>query len=80
MVLFIGEDATSFERHNRLICAEYRKSAPNKFVINELADLSFTMRREDILNLNSIQEVLTKYPFLKEEDEVIYNICNIFIS
>ena len=37
-----------------------------------LANLSFAMRREDILNTLSLKEVLLRYPFLQQEDEVHY--------
>ena len=61
----------SFQRHNKIICAEYKKSVPNKSVVDELASLSFAMRRADILDVKSVMEVFIKYPFLREEDEVI---------
>ena len=60
----------SFECHNKMICAEYKKKSPNKAVVDELVNLSFAMRREDLLTTSSMCEVFTRFPFLKEEEEV----------
>lgn len=70
IINFKGEDSESFKRHNKAIVAEYRRTSPDRELIKELADLSFAMRREDVLNTLSLKEVLAKYPFLQYEKQV----------
>ena len=66
-----GEDSTSFSRHNRLLLSESMKNHPNKAVVSEAMKLSFAMRRNDIVTSRPpIPELLEKYPFLGDMDEV----------
>ena len=60
----------SFQRHNKVLVAECRKPNPNQGLIDELANLSFSMRRQTILECVSLQEVLDTFPFLGKEREV----------
>ena len=70
-VIIIGEDNVSFENHNKLILIEYQKSSPNKIVVDDLVELSFAMRREDMtLNPLEMKQTLKKYPFFREEKMV----------
>ena len=67
-----GEDKFSFEQHNKLLKAELSKSKPNRIVVSEIMDLSFAMRRRDIIN-NGYPGVLALfeiYPALQDYDQV----------
>ena len=66
-----GEDSTSFSRHNRLLLSESMKNHPNRAVVLEAMKLSFVMRRNDIVTSRPpIPELLEKYPFLGDMNEV----------
>ena len=66
-----GEDKTSFERHNRVIRAELKKTRPNATVLKDIISRSYAMRRIDVLeNSYSLTEVFDKYPFLADPDQV----------
>ena len=67
-----GEDETSFERHNKQIKAELKKSrGPSQVVLKNLVDRSYAMRRNDVLaNSYGISDIFKKYPFLSEPDQV----------
>uniref|UniRef100_A0A1X7T6Y0 Uncharacterized protein n=1 Tax=Amphimedon queenslandica TaxID=400682 RepID=A0A1X7T6Y0_AMPQE len=45
----VGEDKTSFMRHNKLLKMEYKKVHPNMVIVSEAMILSFEMRRNDML-------------------------------
>ena len=67
----IGEDSVSFQRHVKALQAEFKKPRPNQQIVNELVELSFVMRRSDILdNLYDLPTIFEKYPFLRLENEV----------
>jgi hypothetical protein len=68
----IGEDETSFTRHNKLIKYEMSKgNKKNLVVLNDLIAQSFAMRRRDILdNSYHVNITLEKYPFLKHPNQV----------
>lgn len=69
-----GKNQTSFNKHNRLIQAEFKKSRPNLTVTKECITRSYPMRRVDILeNTYGLNEVFKKYPFLTEPDKVSKN-------
>lgn len=78
-----GEDDISFQRHNNQIKAELsKKGKRNQSIINSLVKQTFSMRRKDITeNPCHSSEVLKKYPFLKDVDQVHhlngykYNTC-----
>ena len=65
-----GEDETSFERHNRVLKSEYSKSNPNRHTVQELMNITFSMRRRDILSQGHTFNPLTKYPYLQEPSHV----------
>ena len=66
-----GEDQTSFERHNRQIKLELKKTRPNQVVLQDLISRSYAMRRIDILeNGYSVTEIFKMYPFLSKRDQV----------
>lgn len=67
-----GEDETSFERHNNQIKAEFsKKGKRNQAVLTALIAQTFPMRRKDITESPChSSEILVKYPFLKEGDQV----------
>lgn len=63
-----GEDDVSFQRHNRVLKTEYVKSHPNMHLVSELMNLTFAMRRADILNNPcDVNTILEKYPSLQTD-------------
>ena len=64
-----GEDQTSFDRHNRVLKAEYSKSNPNVKMVQELM-ITFPMRRRDILSDSHSFDPLKKYPYLQQPSHV----------
>ena len=63
-----GEDDVSFQRHNRVLKTEYTKAHHNMHLVSELMNLTFAMRRFDILNNPcDINGILEKYPFLQTD-------------
>lgn len=63
-----GKDQKSFERHNRVLLTQYGKSHPNHQIISDLMELTFAMRRSDILHTPmDIHGILQKYPFLQTD-------------
>ena len=71
-----GEDEHSFSRHNNLIKAELKKANVNRAILNKLADLSFAIRRRDILqNGSSLDAIYSSYPFLKDTNQVYSECC-----
>ena len=82
-VLPVGEDSTSFARHNRLLLAESVKAKPNRAAVAELMKLSYEMRRNEVVSHpHSLRHLLKEYPFLQDSDEVSKMIwlCTINIS
>lgn len=66
-----GEDETSFKRHNKVLQMEYKKSKPNMAVVTSLMERTYAFRRADILaNPSVITEILSKYPFLQNVEQV----------
>ena len=65
-----GEDQTSFDRHNRVLKAEYSKPNPNVKTVQELMKITFPMRRRDILSEGHSFDPLKKYPYLQQPSHV----------
>ena len=65
-----GEDSTSFDRHNRVLQLQFSKSHRNAAVVKELMDVSFPMRRRDIITNGHLFDIKTKFPFLQEPEHV----------
>ena len=59
-----GEDETSFLRHQRVLAAEFQKAHPSEQIIRELMQLTFPMRRKDILEDGHVFDPLEKFPYL----------------
>ena len=66
----VGEDKTSFERHNRVLKQEYAKTHPNVSVVKELMKTTFAMRRRDLLSHGHSYDIIGKYPCLQSPDHV----------
>ena len=73
-----GEDQTSFERHCRVLKAEYGKPNPNGKTGQQLMTLTFPMRRRDILSEGHTFDPLKKYPFLQQPSHVSTHILHVF--
>ena len=65
-----GEDSTSFERHNRVLQLQYSKSHRNAVIVKELMDVSFPMRRREIITNGHLFDIKKKFPFLQEPEHV----------
>ena len=66
------DDAVSFDRHNRVLIAEFKKNRRNSQVMSELMERTFQLRRKSILEESSdLKEVFKRFPFLQESDQVI---------
>ena len=69
-----GEDAVSYERHIKVLTAEYRKVKPNEGVVTELMAITFRQRREEVVEKAMlVSEVLLKFPFFHQYQQVIKN-------
>ena len=74
-----GEDEVSFERHNRVLQAEWKKSTRNIMVIEELMMRTYAFRRKKILEQPKVVEaLLTEYPFLQQPEQVCKANTNIY--
>ena len=65
-----GEDQTSFDRHNRVLKAEYSKPNPNVKMVQELMKITFPKRRRDILSEGHSFDPLKKYLYLQQPSHV----------
>lgn len=75
-----GEDVTSFERHNKVLQAEFKKSNHNAQVVCELMDRTFAFRRQDILaHTYDLQSLFEKYPFVQECEQVCWHLLNVTV-
>ena len=67
-----GEDDISFQRHNRVLQAEWSKVKRNVMMVEELMERTFPMRRREILeNSCDVQTLFKKFPFLQDPEQVI---------
>lgn len=65
------EDHASFKRHNVYLKKEFLKRVPNRELVSQLMELSFAMRRNDIVgNAKEVKEIINDYPFLGDAKEV----------
>ncbi len=67
-----GEDATSFERHNRMLTIEFSKPTPNNCNVEQIMKITYPMRRRDIIEFGHMKDynALVKYPFLQDSFHV----------
>ena len=66
-----GEDEVSFERHNRVLQVEWKKSSRNALVVEELMTRTFALRRKRIIeNPSDVQTLLSTFPFLQQLEPV----------
>ena len=77
-MLPVGEDSTSFARHNRLLLAESVKAKHNRATVAELMKVSYEMRRNEIFSNPRSLRLLKDYPFLKDSNEVSEMFLNFF--
>ena len=51
-----------------MLKAQYAKPHPNQQIVSELMQITFAMRRADILNFPcEVAQIFKKYPFLQTE-------------
>lgn len=66
-----GEDEAAYKHHNKSLMIEAKKSRPNGPVVSRLMERSFPFRRSEILNnATDISTLLSKYPFLRDLEQV----------
>ena len=66
-----GEDAVSFERHNRVLQNEWKKPSRNAMLVEQLMHKTFAMRRREIVeNSCGVQMLFKKFPFLQDPEQV----------
>lgn len=72
-----SEDSVSFERHTKVLQAEFKKKNRNTAVVNDLMDISFAIRCSEILEKGyDLPSLFTRFPFLQESEQVcIFNKC-----
>ncbi|CAL9689754.1 unnamed protein product [Knipowitschia caucasica] len=63
--LGVGEDCTSVEAHVNVLQSEYRKMQPDMAAVKDRMTRTFSWRRREIMEGMPVEEVLSKYPFLK---------------
>lgn len=74
----VGEDETSFDRHNRVLKAEFSKSLPNVSNVKQLMKLTYPMRRREILSKGHTKDYnpIAIYPFLQVSVHVsFFSLC-----
>lgn len=73
-MMFDNEDDVSVERNISLLRQEVSKPKPNVDTITSLMGRTFTERRQWILdNVESVQEIVEKYPFLSKSTYVRFH-------
>jgi len=65
-----GEDSTSFDHHNHILQLQFSKMNRNEAIVKELMEMSFPMRRRDIITSSHLFDIKRKYPFLQEPEHV----------
>ena len=61
-----GEDETSFDGHNCVLHLQFSKSNRNVAIIKELMDITYPMRRRQIIETGHLFDIKKKFPFLQE--------------
>ena len=68
----LGEDNVSFERNNKLLLVEWKKTIPNREILSDLVLSTYAHRRADITaNKCNVDAVFSKYPFLQDKMQVL---------
>jgi hypothetical protein len=68
-----GEDETSYRRHVGSMVAEFKKRSPNQQFVEQLMKITFTQRRQTILNCpQTAAQILSECPFLSVFDDVCH--------
>ena len=71
----MGEDKCSFDRFSSQLRDEAKRKKPRHEVTSKLMEATYAQRRQDILESPAaIPELLKKYPFLGNEDEVCFTL------
>ena len=66
------EDESSFQRNNKLLMSQEKKTNPNPQIINVLMRRTFPFRRRSILRSTlPVNEILKAHPSLRRIDQVI---------
>lgn len=66
-----GEDMVSFERHNRILKVEFKKTRRNEENVCNLMNRTFALRRKTVLeDAYDLNRIFTCFPFLQESDQV----------
>ena len=74
-------DEGTVERHRKALDLELQKERPRMNVILELMELTFSHRREYVLNeASSVEEIVEKYPAFGKPDVVRKIYCKIDVE
>ena len=69
----VGEDHVAQERHIKAMKSEYAKVHKNLVLGEELMKITYAGRRQEITNeISKIKDVVERYPFLQNYEEVIF--------
>nr|XP_023656905.1 sterile alpha motif domain-containing protein 3-like [Paramormyrops kingsleyae] len=64
-ISIVGEDATSVERHVKVLQDQYRKTHPDVHIVEDRMHRTFAWRRQEIANGMMLHDTINKYPFLQ---------------
>lgn len=67
----VAEDHVAQERHIKAMKSEYAKVHKNLVLGEELMQLTYAKRRQEINNEIQIKDAVERYPFLQKYEEVI---------
>ncbi|XP_034027535.1 sterile alpha motif domain-containing protein 3-like [Thalassophryne amazonica] len=61
----LTEDATSIDAHVKILNSQYQKMIPDHAVVQDRMQQTFAWRQKEIAEGMSVEDILTKYPFLR---------------
>lgn len=76
----IGEDATSIDRHVKVLQDQYRRTQPDVDVVEQLMIRTFAWRRKEIADGMTVMDAVNKYPFLRNPYGVVKSLFYIEIN
>ena len=66
-----GEDDVSYQRHIKVIAAEYKKTKPNESIVAELMKITFKRRRHEIVHKAPLlRDLLDTFPSFHHYSQV----------
>ena len=66
-----GEDDVSYQRHIKVMVAEYKKSKPNESIVAQLMEVTFKRRRHEVVNKAPLlRDLLDTFPSFHHYSQV----------